>query len=98
MQQGTGTMRHLHWTTRGEPGIVPRPYGTGLPLRQDLPQRTDPPAARRWFWSQWLAICRNSGGGMTDLSVAQILADLETQIAQVESQEAFHAQQEALHR
>lgn len=35
---------------------------------------------------------------MTDLSVAQILADLETQIARGESQEAFHAQQEILHR
>jgi len=35
---------------------------------------------------------------MTDLSVAQILADLEAQIAQVGSQEAFHAEQEALHR
>ncbi|HZF07172.1 MAG TPA: hypothetical protein VFE33_00125 [Thermoanaerobaculia bacterium] len=35
---------------------------------------------------------------MTDLSVAQILADLAAQIARVESQEAFHAQQEVLHR
>jgi hypothetical protein len=35
---------------------------------------------------------------MPDLSVAQILANLEAQIASVESQEAFHAQQEVLHR
>jgi hypothetical protein len=35
---------------------------------------------------------------MTDLSVAQILADLAAQITRIESLEAFHAQQEAAHR
>ena len=33
-----------------------------------------------------------------NLSIAQILADLETQIGHLESQEAFHAQHEATHR
>jgi hypothetical protein len=35
---------------------------------------------------------------MSDLSVVQILSDLEGQIARIESQEAFHAEQEVLHR
>jgi len=34
----------------------------------------------------------------TNLSVAQILSDMEVQIAHHESQEAFHAQQEVFHR
>jgi hypothetical protein len=34
----------------------------------------------------------------TNLSVAQILSDMEAQIAHHESQEAFHAQQEVFHR
>jgi hypothetical protein len=34
----------------------------------------------------------------SDLSIAQVLADLEAQVKQLEDQEAFHAQQEALHR
>ena len=34
----------------------------------------------------------------SDLSITQILVDLEAQIRQLESQEAFHAQQEELHR
>ena len=34
----------------------------------------------------------------TNLSVAQILSDLEAQIAHHESQETFHAQQEVFHR
>lgn len=33
-----------------------------------------------------------------DLSIAQVLADLETQVQQLEGQEAFHAQQEVFHR
>jgi hypothetical protein len=32
------------------------------------------------------------------LSIAQVLSEMEAQIAQHESQEAFHAQQEVLHR
>ena len=34
----------------------------------------------------------------TNLSIAQILTDLEAQIGHLESQEAFHAQHEAAHR
>src|SRR5262245_24525317 len=34
----------------------------------------------------------------TNLSIAQILSDMEAQIAHHESQEAFHAQQEVFHR
>ena len=33
-----------------------------------------------------------------DLSIAQILIDLEAQVTQLEGQEAFHAQQEVFHR
>jgi hypothetical protein len=34
----------------------------------------------------------------SDLSIAQILKDLEAQVRQLEDQEAFHAQQEVFHR
>jgi hypothetical protein len=34
----------------------------------------------------------------SDLSIAEVLADLEAQIAHLETQEAFHTQQEVLHR
>jgi hypothetical protein len=34
----------------------------------------------------------------SDLSIAQVLADLEAQVRELEEQEAFHAQQEVLHR
>jgi hypothetical protein len=34
----------------------------------------------------------------SDLSVAQMLADLEAQVGHLEGQEAFHAQQEVFHR
>jgi len=34
----------------------------------------------------------------TDLSIAQVLTDLEAQVKQLEGQEAFHAQQEVFHR
>jgi hypothetical protein len=34
----------------------------------------------------------------SDLSIAQVLKDLETQVGQLEEQEALHAQQEAFHR
>ena len=34
----------------------------------------------------------------SDLSIAQVLVDLEAQIRQLEGQEAFHAQQEVFHR
>jgi hypothetical protein len=34
----------------------------------------------------------------TDVSIAQILSELEAQLARHESQEAFHAQQEVFHR
>jgi len=34
----------------------------------------------------------------TSLSIAQVLSDLETQLAHHEGQEAFHAQQEVFHR
>jgi hypothetical protein len=33
-----------------------------------------------------------------DLSIAQVLTDLEAQVKQLEGQEAFHAQQEVFHR
>ena len=34
----------------------------------------------------------------SDLSIAQVLTDLEAQVKQLEDQEAFHAQQEVFHR
>jgi hypothetical protein len=34
----------------------------------------------------------------SDLSIAQVLTDLEAQIGQLEGQETFHAQQEVFHR
>ena len=34
----------------------------------------------------------------SDLSIAQVLTDLEAQVRQLEDQEAFHAQQEVFHR
>jgi hypothetical protein len=34
----------------------------------------------------------------SDLSIAQVLKDLEAQVRQLEGQEAFHAQQEVFHR
>ncbi|MEO6194955.1 MAG: hypothetical protein ABIS20_18220 [Thermoanaerobaculia bacterium] len=34
----------------------------------------------------------------SDLSIAQVLKDLEAQVKQLEGQEAFHAQQEGFHR
>jgi hypothetical protein len=34
----------------------------------------------------------------SDLSIAQVLTDLEAQVKQLEGQEAFHAQQEIFHR
>jgi hypothetical protein len=34
----------------------------------------------------------------SDLSIAQVLTDLEAQVKQLEGQEAFHAQQEVFHR
>jgi len=34
----------------------------------------------------------------SDLSISQVLRDLESQIRQLEGQEAFHAEQETLHR
>lgn len=34
----------------------------------------------------------------SDLSIAQVLTDLEAQVRQLEEQEAFHAQQEVFHR
>jgi hypothetical protein len=34
----------------------------------------------------------------SDLSISQVLKDLETQVRQLEEQEAFHAQQEVFHR
>jgi hypothetical protein len=37
-------------------------------------------------------------GMSSDLSIAQVLTDLEAQVRQLEGQEAFHAQQEVFHR